>query len=184
MNVFHKTAAAVLVGLLVVGTLAVLGADDSPARTAPEAAWQKAIAAWKSEKVSEPADNSYCDVCHLNYQQEKLAKTHKKAGVGCETCHGISDKHSEDEDNMVPPDIMYPQPRVKAFCMGCHEKGKLVKEDNHDDIFSKDADPEDTCTDCHGEKHRLKVRTRKWDKATGKLTWYDGVRMMQEKPKK
>ncbi len=37
------------------------------------------------------------------------------------------------------------------------------------------------CTDCHGE-HRLKVRTRRWDKETGKLVSDDGVRMMEENP--
>ena len=33
-------------------------------------------------------------------------------------------------------------------------------------------------TQCHG-KHQIKVRTRVWDKGTGKLISDDGVRMMQ-----
>ena len=191
MNLLKATTAAAI-GLATAGAIVVCLADGPPGKPAPgEAAvakprradWEKVVAAWKSEKVSDPADNSYCDVCHLNYQQEKLAKTHKKAGVGCETCHGISDKHSEDEDNVIPPDILYGKDQVMALCMACHEKAKLVKEDNHDELFSDEADPEDTCADCHGEKHRLKVRTRRWDKQTGKLIWSDGVRMMEDKPK-
>ena len=35
------------------------------------------------------------------------------------------------------------------------------------------------CTDCHGQ-HRMKVRTRVWDKETGKLIKDDGVRMMDK----
>ena len=188
VNVLKSTVAA-LIGLATTGAIVICMAEDPAGTSAkqeattskpPQVAWEKAIAAWKAQKVSEPADNSYCDVCHLNYQEEKLAKTHKRAGVGCETCHGISDKHSEDEDNVIRPDIMYAKAQVMPFCMGCHKKEKLLKEDEHEDLFSNSAAPKDTCTDCHGEKHRLKVRTRRWNKETGKLIWSDGVRMMQK----
>ncbi len=159
---------------------------NEAARTAAKPAvarWHKNLADWKAEKEHEEADNSFCYVCHVNYQKEELAKTHKPVGVGCETCHGISDKHSEDEDNITPPDVMIARTEVVAFCLECHEKKELLKDDNHEEIFSADAAPEDACTDCHGVKHRLKVRTRRWDKKTGKLVWDDGVRMMEEKPK-
>jgi hypothetical protein len=33
-------------------------------------------------------------------------------------------------------------------------------------------------------KHMMKVRTRRWDKETRKLEWYDGVRMMQQRDEK
>ena len=29
----------------------------------------------------EPADNSYCLVCHMNYETEKLTRSHQIAGV-------------------------------------------------------------------------------------------------------
>ena len=32
------------------------------------------------------------------------------------------------------------------------------------------------CTNCHNMHHELKVRTRRWDKASRKLDWFDGVR--------
>jgi hypothetical protein len=127
----------------------------------------------------EPADNSYCYVCHANYQGEKLTKAHQPAGVGCEKCHGTSVKHSGDEDGLTPPEKMYAKLQVNAFCMTCHEKPKLTKLDDHKDFF-KDPQPGETCDNCHGEKHRMAVRTRIWDKVTGKLLKDDGVRMMQK----
>ena len=57
----------------------------------------------------EPADNSYCIVCHLNYETEKLTTGHQIAGVGCAKCHGESEKHSGDEDGLTPPDVMFAQ---------------------------------------------------------------------------
>ena len=145
-------------------------------------AWEKAIAAWKGEKEHAPADNFFCYVCHLNYQEESFAKEHQAEGVGCETCHGISDKHSEDEDNITPPDIMYPKAVIVQFCIACHSKDDLLKEESHNTLFSNAAQDVETCTDCHCKEHRLEVRTRKWDKQTGRLIWDDGVRMMDEKP--
>jgi Zn finger protein HypA/HybF involved in hydrogenase expression len=131
----------------------------------------------KAAPPAEPADNSYCYVCHLNYEEEKLTKAHQPVGVGCEKCHGESIKHSGDEDALSPPDRMFPTAEVNPFCMTCHEKDKLLSRDLHRDFF-RDDDEEATCNDCHGEEHRIKVRTRIWDKKTGKLVEDDGVRMM------
>ncbi len=183
---FWNWTTTTLVMLATFGVLLVCCAEEPPARNekaAKKPPWAKNIAQWKAERTSDPADNSYCDVCHLNYRPEKLAKTHHKAGVGCETCHGISDKHSEDEDGITPPEVMFAESQIVAFCMSCHDKKDLLEEDAHEDLFSEKADPKNHCTTCHGKKHRLKVRTRRWDKKTGKLIWSDGVRMMEEKPK-
>jgi hypothetical protein len=150
--------------------------------------WQRTIARWKSEKEHEPADNYFCLVCHANYEEETLTATHRRVGVGCETCHGISDKHSEDEDSVIPPDIMFPKHHIAPFCMTCHDAPELVKEESHRPLFAAETSPNKKvaavkrCTDCHGEKHRQKVRTRRWDRETGKLTWSDGVRMMGTNP--
>jgi hypothetical protein len=134
----------------------------------------------KAEEQREPADNSYCYACHVNYQDEKLTAVHEPVGVGCETCHGPSIEHSGDEDNITPPDRMFPKPEINAYCVTCHEKGKLLKDEIHEEFFTE-GDASETCNDCHAEKHRLKVRTRIWDKKTGKLIQDDGVRMMEEK---
>ena len=123
------------------------------------------------------ADNSFCYVCHINYKEEKLARRHARAGVGCEKCHGRSDKHSSDEDGVTAPDVMFPREKINPFCMTCHPAGKLKRKIAHWSVLDgKAKEGKNVCTDCHG-KHRLKVRTRRWDKTTGKLIADDGVRM-------
>jgi len=130
-------------------------------------------------KPEEPiwADNSYCYVCHLNYQGEELTHNHEISGVGCEMCHGISDRHSADEDGLTPPDRMFPKVKINTFCTECHVKGNIEHINVHKPLFNKAVDDKNVCTDCHG-KHRLNVRTRVWDKETGELISDDGVRMM------
>jgi len=123
------------------------------------------------------ADNSYCLVCHGNYKSEWLAMYHQCADVGCSTCHGESDNHSSDENGITPPDVMYPRERVRALCMQCHRVQELVEKGMHRDALSRLPPAGHVCTECHGE-HRLKVRTRQWDKLTGKLIADDGVRMV------
>mgnify|MGYP000858395163 CR=1 FL=1 len=124
-------------------------------------------------------DNYYCFVCHLNYDGEELALNHEIAGVGCATCHGVSDRHSADEDGIVPPEIMFPRARINISCMQCHGRSEIDHIEDHLLLLADVADEKSICTDCHGQ-HRLNVRTRVWDKATGELVWCDGVRMMYE----
>ena len=68
-------------------------------------------------------------MCHRNYRREKLVTVHEPEGVGCETCHGRSDKHSQDEDSLVPPDVLFAPARVANYCMQCHEKRDLLDGD-------------------------------------------------------
>lgn len=161
-------------GLAVLAYTAIGGGVWHAVRSAPPA--PAPVAA--GEKL-EPADNSYCLVCHANYEEEKLVKGHQRVGVGCEQCHGQSVKHSGDEDGVTPPEKMFLKSEITPFCMSCHERGKLAKRDDHQDFF-RASDPGETCGSCHAEEHRLKVRTRIWDKKTGKLVKDDGVRMMQK----
>jgi len=148
--------------------------------------WKKHVAAWKEVEPREAADNSFCYVCHLNYEneKEKLVTVHEPEGVGCETCHGMSAQHSQDEDSLVPPDVIFASNKVASFCIQCHEKRDLLEGDEaHEKFFAGETEPDKTCTNCHDMKHSLKVRTRRWDKDTRKIEWYDGVRMMQERDK-
>ena len=138
---------------------------------------QGAWAKLEESAQPEPADNSYCYVCHANYQEEELTKFHLPMGVGCELCHGMSDEHSADEDGLTPPEIMWPKPWINVTCMECHPYEELAKEHSHEEFLAKTS-PEQVCTECHGKEHRLSVRTRVWDRETGKLTDCDGVRMM------
>lgn len=129
------------------------------------------------ESGSEPtpqavADNSACFVCHANYEDEPLAHQHARAGIGCVDCHGESHPHRNDENNITPPDIMYPAERIDPSCRECHATHDVPATEvialwlNR---CSAKKDPKNIlCTDCHGE-HRLKVRTVRWDKKTRKL---------------
>jgi hypothetical protein len=110
----------------------------------------------KSKRAA--AENSACFVCHGNYKTEELASTHSQAGVACADCHGQSIDHCNNEENIIPPQIMYPREKINSACKKCHATHKLALT----------ADPPKVCTDCHG-KHRLRLRTKLWDKVTGKL---------------
>lgn len=165
--------------------------SDAPAKSDkdPDQAiieqWRKHIDKWKEIDPREAADNSFCYVCHVNYEGEKLVKIHEPEGVGCETCHGRSDKHSQDEDSLVPPDVIFAPAKVAKFCTQCHAKRDLLDGDEaHEKFFGGKVEADQTCTSCHDMKHKLKVRTRRWDKETRKIEWYDGVRMMQQQEKK
>lgn len=114
-------------------------------------------------------DNSRCHVCHINYDEEELALNHELGSVSCESCHGASDAHCSDENNITPPDIMYSKANVNPFCMKCHPRNEIVEEDHHKPLFSGAVTQTKYCTDCHGREHGVAVRTVQWDKATGKL---------------
>jgi len=169
----------VLASLLVLAWLSSdsVTAADQPAPSGAVAPQAPATAKPEPEPP-EPADNSYCYVCHANYEREEMSKEHAAVGVGCETCHGESEKHSGDEDGLTPPDIMFPREKIMSACMECHSRDDLVSSGNHDELFVAAKKTDKICTECHAEKHRLKVRTRIWDKATRKLLSDDGVRMM------
>lgn len=116
------------------------------------------------------ADNSRCHVCHFfNYSDEPLAVTHARHGVGCVTCHGDSEAHTNDENNVTPPDKMYPREAINAACLGCHSKKDLLEQPaEHKPILPEPATAKSVCTDCHGE-HRLKNRVVRWNKKSGEL---------------
>jgi hypothetical protein len=124
------------------------------------------------------ADNSRCHVCHINYSEEELAVSHARANVGCEQCHGASDAHCSDEDNVTPPDKMYPLEEINSSCMTCHSR-QTIETQMHEEILSGAATDKKYCTDCHGA-HRLGYRTRRWNKSTGELIEDDNVRMMSD----
>ena len=120
--------------------------------------------------VSEDAaDNSRCHVCHINYDEEELALNHELMGVSCEKCHGSSDAHCSDENNITPPDIMYSKVSINPSCMKCHPKDTINEVDHHKPLLSGTATKTKYCTNCHARDHRIPVRIVRWDKTTGKL---------------
>lgn len=128
--------------------------------------------------------NQFCAVCHYGFSDEKMAARHAKAGIGCERCHGESARHRSDEDNITPPELMYPKERINPTCMMCHPRHDIIHVKHHksflegaetifdpeiDDASARSAGPKEVCTDCHAEEHRIKVRTIRWDKCTGEI---------------
>jgi len=123
--------------------------------------------------------NPFCYACHADFDEEKLVVSHKAAGIGCERCHGESLRHRSDEANVTPPELMYPKERINPTCMMCHPRHEIRQVESHRPILEAnlsilEAAPPDEharkyCTDCHGREHRMKVRTIRWDKYTGRL---------------
>ncbi len=139
---FHRSALLLLA--LAAWTLWFLRADVPPLSAADEAGGAKPPAkapplpALKVDKsapllLDEPAAkeakseaflriNDACFVCHGNYREEPMAVSHAKEDVSCIDCHGASLAHRNDEDNITPPDKMYPLARVDAGCLAeCHD---------------------------------------------------------------
>ena len=109
------------------------------------------------------ADNSRCFVCHVNFQEEILTVSRAAKNVGCELCHGPSNQHCEDENNITAPDIFYTRDDVNAMCYVCHPAKKL-SPGMHKGVIAGTFDRK-YCTECHGD-HRMAQRTRHWDKKT------------------
>lgn len=113
-----------------------------------------------------------CYDCHANYLEEPIAVQHAKENITCVKCHGESLAHSNDEENITPPNRMYPAARIDRMCRECHDTheapARAVIACWQKRCPQKTDPAQLLCTDCHGE-HRLKVRTVHWDKATGKL---------------
>jgi hypothetical protein len=84
----------------------------------------------------------------------------------------MSYAHRNDENNTTPPDIMYPTDVIDSACEVCHESHNVPARDVIARLQERcpgESDPERAiCTDCHG-RHRLEIRTVRWDKKTGKL---------------
>jgi len=158
-----------------------------------------------TEKVLTEAEakNATCYVCHINYQDESFAQWHAKANIACVDCHGESIAHKNDENNITPPDKMYPAGEIDTSCQRCHtghdiQPAEVVRRwqqrtgdkkteglcqechEGHDvpaaevvrkwqkQTGQKVYEKPIICTDCHVE-HRLKIRSVRWNKKTGKI---------------
>lgn len=111
--------------VLALGLPVAFAADPAPVQPSAE-----------KPKDAEPADNSYCLVCHRNFEKESLNVTHTKIGTGCEKCHGLSEKHSSDEDGITPPEIMYSRAKINAACVKCHKVEILANQELHKPLLA------------------------------------------------
>lgn len=118
------------------------------------------------------ADNGACFVCHANFKTEPLAVWHAAQNVGCVACHGKSLAHCNDENNVTPPDILYPADKIGPSCRKCHTTHDVSPAEViarwQKRSLTATAPKELLCTHCHGA-HRLRVRTVRWNKTTRKL---------------
>lgn len=101
--------------------------------------------------------NGACYVCHIPFVKEELAKAHLAEGISCAQCHGLSDKHANDENvGATKPDITFRREQVDAGCEKCHT--------THDAPATKvlarfgerklSMQTPVICTDCHGS-HKI-----------------------------
>jgi predicted CXXCH cytochrome family protein len=128
------------------------------------------------DKVKLKVDNFACYVCHGNYDGEELVVSHGVEAIGCIDCHGKSYEHRNDEDNITPPDKMYPLESVDKMCGDCHDMhdapARKVLEKWQERCPEKTNPKEIFCTDCHYQ-HRLERRTVRWNKKTGELIFQE-----------
>jgi cytochrome c553 len=136
---------ALLLGTLPIALRMAAGADV-PTKTAP-------TEAKPAEETDPLGANAACYVCHITFVKEELSKVHLAAKVACVKCHGLSDKHANDENiGATKPDIMYKRDQIDASCVKCHERhdvppGKVIArfEERKLGISTKPV-----CSDCHG----------------------------------
>jgi hypothetical protein len=175
-----------MAGLIVSSLLLILAAScsldkqaacDTKLKHSQEDTSEHQVAQQQSENKSFVA-NVFCSACHYGFSDEKLASTHEKASVGCERCHGESERHRSDEDNITPPEIMYPKARINPTCMMCHPRHEIQHVASHKELLagaktvfdsSDEGGNQIYCTDCHAPHHRINVRTIRWNKETGEL---------------
>ena len=108
------------------------------------------VAAANSEAA---AENTACFVCHANYMAESLAGDHAGANIGCGHCHGHSIAHRNDENNTIPPEIMYPAEKIDPFCQGCHSTTHDIppKKIITHWLEHRKEEANPSCTGCHKE---------------------------------
>ena len=165
-----------LVAVFALGYFVDFSGDDVRAIAAPplslDGFMDEKLPEAPKEKVKLKVDNFACYVCHGNYDGEELVVSHGKEGTGCIDCHGKSYAHRNDEDNITPPDKMYPLEAVDKMCGDCHDEHIAPAREvilRWQERCPEKTDPQGiVCTDCHYQ-HRLKRRTVVWNKKTGEV---------------
>jgi hypothetical protein len=101
--------------------------------------------------------NSACYVCHITFVRESLSKAHLAAKVPCIKCHGLSDKHANDEHiGATKPDHIFKRAQVDRACSACHDKHDVPAATVVARYCERKlpANRTPVCTDCHGT-HRI-----------------------------
>ena len=176
-----KVGAVILIGLVMSGLLLFAASRSFEEKQPDTAAVEQQAEEEAVEKQTEYEPfvaNPFCYACHADFEEEELVFSHMIAGIGCERCHGESERHRSDEANITPPELMYPRVRINPTCMMCHPRENIEHVSEHKELLAgaetvfdkvEPEGPKEVCTDCHAEKHRMNVRTVRWDKATGEI---------------
>jgi len=181
-----RRQAVILICFIVSSLLLVLAASCSLEKQAADDSEHKHIEDDSDghQVAEEPPEkkgfvaNLFCSACHYGFSDEKLARTHELAGIGCERCHGESERHRSDEDNITPPEIMYPRAKINPTCMMCHPRHEIRHVADHKTLLAgaktifdsaDEVGDQMCCTDCHAGDHRINVRTIRWNKETGEM---------------
>ncbi len=141
-------------GLLLLLAVAILAADDPAGGAAkPALPDAPAPAAAPPPELDPLSLNGACYVCHIPFVKEELAKVHLAEGISCAKCHGLSDKHANDENiGATKPDIVYSRDKVDKSCEQCHDthdapaKKVLARFTERRLSLQRPV----ICTDCHG----------------------------------
>lgn len=116
------------------------------------------------EQGPQPADNEMCQVCHIDFMPEDLTAVHASNGVGCVNCHGASTNHMHNEENVIPPDVMFERGDINRLCLVCHEPLPF----DHEVMEIGASAQGEVCVDCHG-RHKVANPRRRWNKKTREL---------------
>ena len=97
------------------------------------------------------ATPSGCTICHEDVAVAFQGSKHRRKGIECTRCHGVSRAHIEDENNKVKPDRVFSRYEIDRWCDGCH-----FGSCKHAEVTTGRG--RRTCADCHGA-HRARIPT-------------------------
>jgi hypothetical protein len=75
-----------------------------------------------------------------------LQSKHIHKGIGCVTCHGLSEAHTKSPEKRPKPDRVFPRSAVDEWCNTCHEAYCPLAQRQ----LRSRKPPEKTCAECHG----------------------------------
>jgi len=133
---------------------AVLFAAENPAGVSTQDAPAEAPPSDEPPPELDPLGmNGACYVCHIPFVKEELAKVHLAEGISCAQCHGLSDKHANDENiGATKPDVTFRRDQVDAGCEKCHTTHDAPATKVLARFAERKLSPQTPviCTDCHG----------------------------------
>lgn len=94
-----------------------------------------------------------CTLCHVDSADDLADTEHEQHGVGCVTCHGLSKKHVQDDNNEAKPDRVFARDTIDELCGGCHYASCEHAETT---MRLPQGARRRTCADCHGA-HKVRL---------------------------